>query len=117
MKVRKQRVFKPDHQEPRGFFLDYILLPYGEYYEKTRDIKDAKKGDVIRFFNGPEYKVFHATLIRQDKFCDILCRMRYGIPWKNALEVWRRYAVLEGHGKDVISDEECILVVYDKVQD
>jgi len=113
-RARKKIVFKPDHMEPFGFCLDFILLPYGEYYEKTRDFKNAKKGDILRFFNGPEYEIFNVSLIKQDKFCDLLCRMRYGIPWSVAFEKWTRYAVLEGHGKGVLSKEECFLVVYDK---
>jgi len=105
------------HEEPGEFYLDYILLPYGEYYSKTKDFLDAKTGDTLRFFNGPEYEIESVTLIPQDKMCDLLCRMRYGISWKVAFEKWRSYAILEGNGKRVLSTKECLFVVYGKKKD
>lgn len=109
-----KRVFKPAHEEPGDFSLDYILLPYGEFYEKTKGILEASRGDILRFFNGPEYEIEFVRLIPQDETCDFLCRMRYGIPWVAALKRWASYASLEGNGKDILSRSECILVVYDK---
>lgn len=116
LESRKTRrvTFKPNHSEPGAFHLDYILLPFGTFYDKTNKIAEAKKGDKIRFFNGPEYLIDNVSLIKQDKFCDILCRMRYGIPWQNAFAKWQSYARMEGYGKDILSTEECILVVYEK---
>lgn len=95
-------------------YLDYILLPYGVFYEKTKNFLDARKGDILRFFNGPEYEIHSVSLIPQDRVCDILCRMRYGISWEVAFSKWLRYARMEGHGKDILSTRECLLVVYDK---
>lgn len=95
-------------------FLDYILLPYGEFYEKTKGFVNAKQGDILRFYNGPEYSIVSVTLIPQDRVCDLLCRMRYGITWRVAFEKWQQYARLEGHGKDILSKDECLFVVYDK---
>ena len=40
--------------------------------------------------------------------------MRYGIPWIAAFKKWQSYAVLEGHGKDVLSKEYCLIVFYDR---
>lgn len=109
-----QRTFKPNHEEPGEFCLDYILLPYGAFYRKTSGLLDAKTGDILRFFNGPEYPIESVMLIRCDRLCDMLCRIRYGISWDAALRIWQRYAVMEGNGKDVLSTEECILVVFKK---
>ena len=110
----KKALFKPHHSEPEKPFLDYILLPYGAYYDKTRGILDAKKGDILRFFNGPEYPIDTVQLLPSDKFCDILCRMRYGVKYEVAFRKWLTYARMEGHGKDILSKDYCILVVYDK---
>lgn len=111
---RRIRVYKPLHAEPRDFHLDYILLPYGIFYDKTKSFVDAKKGDILRFFNGGDYEIDNVALIPQDRICDTLCRMRYGITWKAAFEKWKSYAVLQGYGKEVLSTEECLFVVYAK---
>ena len=109
--VRK-RIFKPAHELPGRFWLDYILLPYGEFYEKTKGILHAKAGDTLRFFNGPDVAIESARLIPCDATCDFLCKMRYGIDWNKALARWQSYVRLEGHAKDVLSSSQCILVVY-----
>lgn len=108
----RTRIFKPSHEEPKDFYLDYILLPYGQFYEKTRVFLEAKTGDILRFFNGPEFPIESVTLIKCDKVCDILCRMRYGISWEAAFSRWCRYVMLEGNGRSILSKEECIFVVY-----
>ena len=111
---RRTRIYKPLHTEPWGFHLGYILLPYGAFYDKTKDFVDAKKGDILRFFNGGDYEIDNVVLIPQDRVCDTLCRMRYGISWQVAFEKWKSYAVLQGYGKDALSTEECLLVFYAK---
>lgn len=112
MRTMSKKIFKPLHEEPGPLFLDYILLPYGMFYDKTKDFVKAKRGDTLRFFNGPDYEIVSVSLIPQDRVCDSLCRMRYGIPWHKAFERWQKYARLEGNGKDILSTKECLLVVY-----
>lgn len=107
------KVFKPAHEEPGDMLLNYILLPYGEFYEKTKVFLDAKSGDTMRFFNGPEVKIESAFLIPCDKTCDFLCKMRYGITWDKAFSRWLSYARMEGNGKNILSKNHCILVVYE----
>ena len=107
------KIFKPAHEEPGNFRLNYILLPYGEFYQKTKEFLDAKAGDTLRFYNGPDVRIESVMLIACDKTCDFLCRMRYGITWDKAFAKWLSYARLEGHGKDILSRAKCILVVYE----
>lgn len=107
------KVFKPAHEEPGNFRLNYILLPYGEFYQKTKEFLDAKAGDTLRFYNGPDVRIESVMLIACDKTCDFLCRMRYGITWDKAFAKWLSYARLEGHGKDILSRTKCLLVVYE----
>lgn len=114
LKTSRRKIFKPLHEEPGAFHLDYILLPYGQYYAKTKDYLDAKKGDILRFYNGPEYEIDSVSLIKQDRVCDILCRMRYGIAWKVAFAKWQSNAILEGYGRQALSTQECLLVIYGK---
>lgn len=113
MNVGRKKIFKPAHEEPGRMWLNYILLPYGEYYDKTKVFLDAKEGDIIRFFNGGEFRIKSVMLIACDKTCDFLCKMRYGITWDKAFARWLSYARLEGNGKDILSKTKCILVVYE----
>lgn len=110
-------MLKPSHSEPKEWFYGYILLPYGEYYAKTKPFASAKKGDTLRFFNGGDFVIENVCLIKQDQVCDLLCKIRYGIPWASALKRWQYYAQLDGNGRDVISKELCYLVVYGKKKD
>ena len=113
MSAEKRRIFKPAHEEPSKMWLNYILLPYGEFYEKTKVFLEARSGDILRFFNGPEVSIESVLLIACDKTCDFLCKMRYGISWDKAFAKWLSYARLDGHGKDILSKTKCILVVYE----
>lgn len=108
----KKRMFKAQQELPRDFFLNYILLPYGEYYEKTRVVLDAQPGDTLRFFNGADMVMEKAILIPCGALCDYLCKMRYGITWDKAFQKWLRYARMEGHSDGIFSRKKCLLVFF-----
>lgn len=108
------KVFKPNHSEPGAFWFDYILLPYGEFYEPTKGILDAKKGDILRFFNGDDVPIENVVMMDINRVFDVLCRMRYGIGSKAVLRKWQDNARIQGHGRDIISTEKCILVMLDR---
>ena len=112
---KRSRIFKPAHAEPGEFWLDYILLPYGDFYAPTREIAKAGKGDILRFHNGRSFVIERVLKIPQDETCDMLCRLRYGVPWKVAYQRWQSNAVLEGHDKSVLSSEFCLWVLYGSV--
>lgn len=95
---------------------NYILLPYGEFYKKTRVFLDAKDGDTMRFFNGPEVTIRSVKVIETGVACDALSMMRYGITWDKAFNRWLSYARMEGHGKDILSKSKCILVIYGETE-
>lgn len=101
------------HSEPGDPVFGYFLLPYGIFYEKTRVFLDAKPGDPMRFFNGPECRIVKTMLVSDPSLCDLLCRIRYGVSWAVAFKRWLGYALMEGNGKDILSPNECILVAYD----
>ena len=109
---RKKRIFKPAHELPGKYWLNYIILPYGEFYEKTRVFLDASPGDTLRFFNGPDVEIEDVFIIKCDRTCDFLCKMRYGITWDIAFKKWLSYARLEGHGRDILNRDRCLLVVF-----
>lgn len=107
------KILKANHELPNKFWLGYILLPFGNFYSKTKPFLDAKPGDILRFHNGPDVKIEKVMLIDCNEMCNYLCQMRYGIPWDKALEVWLRYARMEGNDADVLSKYKCLLVFYD----
>ena len=111
-KTTRSKTYRPQHEKPGPFRLDYILLPYGAYYEKTRVFLDAKKGDKMRFFNGPEVLIEDVRLIEDINSCDVMCRVRYGVSWHVAYERWLSYARMEGNNRDIISKNCCIAVFF-----
>lgn len=112
MKSQKQKIFNALHDTPQPFRFEYILLPYGQFYDKTARILKAKQGDTLRFFKGPDCEIRAVLKIRQDALCDALCRMRYGVSLEVFMTRWRSYALVEGFGKNILSNEECIIVFY-----
>lgn len=106
------KIYKPNHEEPGGFCLNYILLPYGEYYNKTKMFQNAQPGETLRFFNGPDVVIDRVLLLRNIAVIDTMCRMRYGISWDKAFAKWLAYARMEGNGKDILDPKKCYMVVY-----
>ena len=113
--MSRPRIYRVDHEEPNDFRWDYIILPYGEYYRKTANLLQAKPGDVVRFFQGRDAEIRAVRLVEDPVLCNILCKMRYGIPWLAAFKRWRSYAILEGHGKDILVEGKCIIVAFNYV--
>lgn len=100
------------HAEPGDIRLGFILLPVG--YAYNSDIANAKKGDIIRFSDGEDHLVFNVLRLKlKSPVAKTLCLIRYGITLDGALMRWRNYAKMEGHGINVVSDEECLLVTYE----
>ena len=114
---RRKTIYKPAHEEPGEFFLNYILLPYGAFYKKTLGFLDAKPGDTVRFYKGREFEITKAILIEDPELADVLCRMRYGVNFVVALRHWGDYAVMEGHNREVLSSSKCIMLAYGKEVD
>lgn len=110
---KRRKTYNAFHDFPDNYWAGFILLPYGNFYEKTKVFVSAKKGDTLRFFNGPEFPIEKVLLIDCDELCDALCSMRYGVPWSKALETWKRYARMEGHDAAVLSSYKCLIVFYD----
>ena len=110
---RKQRTYRVKHYEPGEFRLNYILLPVGYSYNAA--ISQAKIGDKVRFFDGGLYPIVSIRRLNLHSVnADILCKMRYGITLKAAMQRWQMNAKLEGHGTKAISEDECLWVIYDE---
>ena len=109
---QSRKIIKPSHELPGEFWLDYILLPYGEYYAKSQEVIKASSGDTLRFFNGPDVTIDSIVVLDEAKVIDIMCRMRYGVSWDKAFAVWLRYARMEGHDRGILDEHKCILVTF-----
>ena len=109
---KSTKTFKVKHAEPGDFKKGYILLPVG--YNYNSEWMSAKKGDLLKLWDGGLYPIFAVRRINLSKpEADILCRMRYGIPIKRCIDVWKKNARLEGHSPNAISTEECLWIIYD----
>ena len=110
---RLQKTFKTNHAEPGDFHLDYILLPIG--YAYNAEWGRAKKGDYVKLWDGGRYKIFSVRKLQLNKpIADILSRMRYGITIKRALQKWQMNALMEGNGKNAVSKDECLWVIFER---
>ena len=112
--MARKRIYRPEHSEPGAFRLNFILLPYGEHY-KTNEFLEARRGDTLRIYGGQDYRIDSVYHITDGQMCDMLCRMRYGIPWSSVLDRWTVYARAQGYGRDALRKNECIMVVYGAV--
>lgn len=112
MPSRIPKKFRLSHAEPGDIRLGFILLPVGYMY--NADIASAKSGDIIRFVDGEDYRVFNVLKLKiKSPVTKMLCLIRYGITLDGAMQRWRNNARMEGHGINVVSQDECLLVTYE----
>lgn len=109
---KRKRIFRPAHEFPGDPKLDYIILPYGAYYQKTKPFLDAITGDTMRFFNGPDVAIEKVLLVDYGPIVDYLCKMRYGVSWEAVFRKWLDYARLDGNGKDILDKNKCLVIFY-----
>jgi hypothetical protein len=110
---RVPKVFRTNHAQVGGFSMDYMLLPIGFRYND--EWLKAKAGDKLYLTTGGEHIIRYVRkLPMKSTFTDILCRVRYGMTLAGVLQRWQLNASLEGHGKQCISTDECLWVVYEK---
>lgn len=109
--TRQKKTFKVLHEPAGPMHLDFIVLPVG--YSYNADIARAKKGDALRLGDGSSYEIEAVRRIPLNKpETELLCRIRYGITLKGAIMRWKANARMEGHSEQVISQDECLLVVF-----
>lgn len=106
-----KKILKPLHDRPGDFHFDYILLPTG--YKYNTEFEKASMGDRLRFHSGEEVCVLHAVKIPiESPICDVLCKLRYGISIRRALQIWQRNAVALGNAKGVVDTDECLMITF-----
>lgn len=112
-KTAKRIKFRAFHDTPRDFHADYILLPLG--YSYNRDFLSAKEGDLIKFGDGKVYSLLRVGILSlKNPATEGLCFARYGITLRKALQIWRTNAFAQGYGRNAVSDEECLIIIYGK---
>lgn len=108
---KRSKTYKIAHLYPTKRYMDYILLPYGILYNEN--LTTAQKGDKIKFLDKITVSITNVTLLDiQNPLADLLCRSRYGIPIRRALQIWREIALLSGCGVKAISDKKCLIIFY-----
>lgn len=112
MPTRIQKKIRIAHAEPGDIRLGFILLPVG--YSYNTQIAEAKKDDILRFVDGEDHRVFSVVRLKTSSaVTKLLCLIRYGITLEGAMMRWRNNAKMEGHGMNVVSNDECLLVTYE----
>lgn len=91
------------------------LVPYGLYL--NNGIKNAKKGDIIEFFDGwrSEQRVLvnKCTVDINSSVFSFLLKLIYG-EFLNKTELFKRWnsiCVVEGYGRDAFNPDECVLIL------
>lgn len=91
------------------------LVPYGLYL--NNGIKNAKKGDVIEFFDGwrSEQRILvnKCTVDINSSVFSFLLKLIYG-EFLNKTELFKRWnsiCVVEGYGRDAFNPDECVLIL------
>lgn len=109
----KKKTRKILHYEPGDYHLDYVLAPVG--YSYNIELASAKKGDVLEFSDGIRHRIISVRRIKTSgSLADILSVMRYGISIRACRSRWRTNARLAGNSPDVVSDAECLWIIYEK---
>lgn len=112
---RRRKKLAPRHVLPGPPLCDFILLPYG--YSYNSEYLEAKEGDVMTFMDGQSRAIVSTGLIPiEEYYTDALCKMRYGISIKRALQHWQNNAILMGHDKKIVSNTQCIIVFYGNIE-
>lgn len=113
----KGREFRVEHiRTAEGRYLDYIIRPLG--YRFNKDLKTARKGDVLRFADGSSAWIYKVAVLNiGSAIADCLCRALYGFGALEILKIWQD--ALRAAKKDVrlISESECLIVFYEDKQD
>lgn len=105
------QTLKPLHQKPKGYFMDYILLPFGYMY--NAEFVTAKKGQEMLFYGGETVMVDAVVKLPiKAPIADILCRLRYGVSMPRVLKMWQQNAIALGHGKGAVNTDECLMITY-----
>lgn len=69
----------------------------------------------MRMGDGKVFPVLRTGILSlRNPATEGLCFARYGITLRSAQRVWKTNAFAQGYGKDALSDEECLIVVYGK---
>lgn len=83
----------------------------GVWYNK--DIQQAKTGDILRFNDGLEVELESVIVLDMESpIAKQLCRNIYNISLKQALEIWKNNAILQGNEAGVVSSFDCLWVCY-----
>ena len=92
-----------------------ILLPVGVMYNKP--IQKAHVGDSIVFLGGEVCPILDMAYIKiATQSFGVLCNYIYGTSFKVIFGRWKANAVAEGNSSRALSNEKCLLVWYEKIE-
>jgi hypothetical protein len=107
------KVVKVAHDKCENSAFDYVFFPIG--YKYNDDIQSLRRGDIIRFLDGSEHWVSEVVRVQVGSaIANALCKARYGIGIKGAMEVWKERTRMQKLDVRVVSETECLVVFYYK---
>jgi hypothetical protein len=104
---------KISHAPMREDAPNLLLLPVGVYYNKA--LNNAKRGDVLVFWNGEKHKIIHIGRVPLlSSIAGFLAKYIYNTSVQIMMQHWVAEALRNGYTKKAIEEEYCIIVSYDK---
>lgn len=102
------------HDTPKDFHADYILLPLGYLY--NREYLSLPEGSILKFGDGKVYRLLRCGILNMNNpATEGLCFARYGITLCKAQKIWRNIALAMGYGINAISQDECLIIIFDNL--
>lgn len=107
------RVVKVAHDKCEDSKFDYVFFPIG--YKYNEDLQLLRRGDAIKFLDGSKHLVESVVRLPiKSAIAESLCKVRYGFGIKRALELWQSRVVALKLDPRVISENECLVIFYNK---
>lgn len=92
-------------------YKSYLFLPVGAYY--NRDLLRIRVGDTIRFSDGPKAEVTYVGLrLLTDAYTKFQMKETYKSRYDIVIRRWENNAIMQGHGREVVSKEKCLIIHY-----
>ena len=112
--MRSVRIFHRDIEQPLTL---RIMLPFGYMY--NRELLTLRPGDTMELYNDSYdyYQSYEILFMRKVRFDSLEFKqeliLAYGksVTLQSVFKRWCNYAIMNGHEKESISREECLLFI------
>ena len=108
-------VFHWRNEDEKGL----MMLPIGAYY--NRKLQGMKRGEYLRFrtddfFEEPRKILGVCKLDLKSSLASLMSHYIYKVRLEVVTRKWQSNAIIEGNAKGAVSDRECLLVWYERLE-